>query len=141
MFLLFLTCVGFGCRPNSTGIPTGTMTAHRVSLVRLIAVPEIYHNKVVDVAGYLVLEHEGNVLYLDDLHYQHKLSNNGIWLDTNTTAIVDWQRFNKQYVEILATFDSEGSSDQTLFSGKLQTIRDINLIPVSKTDQGPRTDE
>jgi len=105
------------------------MTVHRVSLIRLIATPREYHGRVVYVAGYLVLEHEGNALYLDELHHRHQLLNNGLWLETNTTAKVDWPKFNRQYVEVLATFDADSPTDQTLYSGKLREVRGVSLIP------------
>lgn len=126
-FILALVCQG--CRQHDTGISTGTMTVHRVSLLRLIAAPKEYQGRVVYVAGYLVLEHEGDALYLDELQYKHQLLNNGLWLETNTTDNVDWPKFNKQYVEVLATFGTDSSSDQTLYSGKLREVRGVSLIP------------
>ena len=130
LFLGFIFClITQGCRPSDDGISTGKMKVRRVSLIRLISTPKEYQDRVVYVAGYLVLEHEGNALYLDELQYKHQLFNNGVWLDTNTTVNVDWAKFNKQYVEVLATFTDDSSGDQTLYSGTLQKVLGVALVP------------
>lgn len=130
LFFVFIVCLVFqGCRPADDGISTGKLKVRRVSLIRLISTPKEYQDQAVYVAGYLVLEHEGNVLYLDELQYKHQLFNNGIWLDTNTTVNVDWAKFNKQYVEVLATFTDDSPGGQTLYSGTLQKVLGITLAP------------
>ncbi|GGG55190.1 hypothetical protein [Epilithonimonas arachidiradicis] len=46
---------------------------YNVSLIKLISNPEKYHNKPIQVIGYLHLEFEGKAIYINELDYKHSL--------------------------------------------------------------------
>lgn len=50
------------------------------SLVKLIANPEVYNGKTVQIIGYLNLEFEGNAVYLHREDYENGLTGNGFWV-------------------------------------------------------------
>ncbi len=52
-----------------------------ISLIRLIATPERYDGKVIQVEGFLNLEFEGNAIYLHKEDYENSLCKNGFWVD------------------------------------------------------------
>ena len=99
-----------------------------VSLVKLIANPERYEGKVIQVVGYLNLEFEGDAIYLHKEDYEHGLIGNGFWLDFSgplkkTDEIVN----SKKYVIIVGRFDSKSHGHMGLFGG---TLKDISRLDV-----------
>jgi len=52
-----------------------------VSLIKLIATPEKYNGKRIQVIGYLHLEFEGNAIYLHKEDEEAGLSKNGFWVN------------------------------------------------------------
>jgi hypothetical protein len=55
-----------------------------VSIVQLIATPEKYDGKVVQVMGFLRLEFEGNAIYLHEDDYTHAIYKNGLMIVINS---------------------------------------------------------
>jgi len=51
-----------------------------ISMLRLIVTPEKYHNKTVQIIGYLNLEFEGNAIYFHKEDYENGSSRNGMWV-------------------------------------------------------------
>ena len=58
-----------------------------VSLIAIIADPHKWHGEVVRVTGVIVIEHEGNALYLSREHRRMMVLKNAIWLDFDETVI------------------------------------------------------
>ena len=52
-----------------------------VSLVKLIANPEKYNGKRIQVIGYLHLEFEGNAIYLHEEDFKRRISANSFWVE------------------------------------------------------------
>jgi hypothetical protein len=52
--------------------------AEKISLIQLIANPEKYDGKVIEVKGFLSLEFEGNALYLQKDDYEYFNRKNGV---------------------------------------------------------------
>lgn len=92
------------------------------SLIQLIANPEKYDGKFVRVIGYLLLELEGNALYLHREDYEAQLVKNAIGVDPNSDMEKDRGKFDRKYVLLEGIFDARNLSHMGLFSGELRKI-------------------
>ena len=95
-----------------------------VSLVQLIANPEKYHGKRVQVVGYLNLEFEGNAIYLHQEDFTNNLVKNAFWVDFSERVKQEKKLtdYNKKYVIIIGLFDMNLKGHMSLFSGELKDI-------------------
>lgn len=105
-------------RPFDLGISENT------SLIRLIATPEKYDGKTIQVIGYLHLEFEGNAIYLHKEDYENGLSENSFWVSfskqiTKQKNIMD---FSDKYVIIIGTFKMDDKGHMGMFGGTLENI-------------------
>src|SRR5215471_15964166 len=75
-----------------------TKSAELVSMVQLIASPEKFDGKVVQVIGFLRLEFEGDVLYLHADDYKNRINKNGLWVSRNKTMTDSADQLNMHYV-------------------------------------------
>jgi hypothetical protein len=97
-----------------------------VSLVKLIANPEKYNGKTIQIIGYLNLEFEGNAVYLHKEDYEHGLTRNGFWVDFSGPIKENKKlAFSKKYVIIVGKFDMKRHGHMSLFGG---TIKDISRL-------------
>jgi len=134
VFLLVLSSISCSSKTErnsdfkeATGTP-GPIEEYDVSLVRLIANPEKYDGKTIQVIGYLNLEFEGNAVYLHQEDYEHGLTNNGFWVDFSG-SIKEKTKLDcsKKYVIIVGKFDMKRHGHMSLFGG---TIKDITRLDV-----------
>jgi hypothetical protein len=97
-----------------------------VSLVSLLAAPERYDGRKVEVEGFVTLDFEDSSLHLDEAAYKAGLRRNAIWLDRpkwlKATAT---HRLNRRYGEVAGTFDASASGHMGLYSGALTHLRRI----------------
>ncbi len=95
-----------------------------VSLVQLIATPERYHGKFVQVVGYMNLEFEGNAIYLHREDFDQRLTRNSFWVEFSEEIRKqkNLENYNKQYVIIIGTFDMESKGHLGLFGGEITNI-------------------
>jgi hypothetical protein len=100
-----------------------------VSLVKLIANPEKYDRKRIQVIGYLHLEFEGNAIYLHQEDYKYGISENSFWLEFSSklTKKRDLKRFNNRYVILIGTFKSNEKGHMGMFGGTLDNIVRLDL--------------
>ncbi len=100
-----------------------------VSLVRLVATPEKYHGKWVQVVGYLNLEFEGNAIYLHREDYETGNLKNGIWVnipkDLKTKLALS--EYSKHYVIMSGCFDMNSTGHMGMFGGTLNEIKRLDL--------------
>lgn len=116
--------------PNSnSSVPSldTNLFVHNVSLIQLIATPERYHQKIVQVVGYLNLEFESNAIFLHKEDFDNVLTNNGLWVMfsdriRNEKKLTD---YSKKYVILEGTFDMHAKGHFWLYSG---TIKNINRL-------------
>ncbi|HLP08077.1 MAG TPA: hypothetical protein VK178_07915 [Opitutaceae bacterium] len=95
----------------------------RVSIIRLIASPENYEGKCVQVTGFLRIEFEGNALYLAETDYRHRIGKNGLWVDASDERLRELSNFSGHYVLIEGVFEPDDTGHMGAFSG---AIRDVN---------------
>jgi hypothetical protein len=109
----------------TSGFAAGTVRhdAMGVSLIRLIAAPQEYANRVVRVMGYLKIEFEGNAIYLHQEDREHGLYKNGLWLEAPGEMMKELQKLSGRYVLIEGVFEPKNTGHGGLFSG---AIIDIN---------------
>lgn len=93
-------------------------------LIRLIANPEEYNGKMIQVAGYLHLEFEGNALYLHENDFKHNIYENSFWVNFSDKLregknIMD---YNNKYVYIIGTFNMNFKGHLDMFGGSIDNI-------------------
>ena len=101
-----------------------------VSLVRLIANPERYHNQRVRVLGYLVVEFEGTGIYLSKQDADHGIMVNAFMVAFDRTKIpFDGPhgpvRFANQYVCLEGTFDMENPAP---WQGTIANVDSVHIL-------------
>lgn len=100
------------------------------SLIKLIANPEKYDCKMLQVIGYLHLEFEGNALYLHQEDFKNNIYNNSFWVDfseklTQGKNIMD---YNDHYVYIIGTFKMNDRGHLDLFGGTIEDIVRLEFV-------------
>ena len=100
-----------------------------VSLVKLIANPEKYNGKRIQVIGYLHLEFEGNAIYLHEEDFKRRISANSFWVEFSSklTKKRDLNKFNDKYVIIIGTFNVNEKGHMRMFGGTLDDIVRLDL--------------
>ncbi len=139
IFLLFsLATIGcYGQKPTKDSLDTpppiiklGTSDGeYDVSLIKLIANPEKYNGKTIQVIGYLNLEFEGNAIYLHKEDYENGLTRNGFWVDfsKDIQSKKTLKDYSKRYVIIVGTFDMKELGHMSLFGGGFKNISRLDI--------------
>ncbi len=106
--------------------------AEVVSLVQLIATPEKYHGKRMQVIGYLHLEFEGDAIYLHKEDYDHGIEANAIWVNfaDKLEKKKNTKDYSDKYVIILGTFNMNDRGHLGLFSGTFDNIVRLDKWPM-----------
>ena len=110
--------------------PRNPCEIYSLSLVELIARPEIYDGHRVLVRGFVTLEHEDNGLYLSSEDAAIPIRKNGLWLDLPSRAAEGSQLFlwNRRYVLVEGTFSALNSGHMDLWSGAILDISRYRAI-------------
>lgn len=96
-----------------------------VSLVRLIARPELYDGKLVQVVGYGAFDYEGTAVYLHAQDHAHGVLANSVWLSLGEK----WKgRLGAQprYVVVRGVFRAGNRGHMGLASGALENIERLD---------------
>jgi hypothetical protein len=101
----------------------------QISILQLIATPEAFNGKEVQVIGFLRLEFEGNVLYLHEEDYTHHIYKNGLWLRPNAKMKANTDKLNLHYVIIKGRFNARDKGHMGLGSGTITEIRGADIWP------------
>ena len=99
----------------------------QLSLVKLIANPEKYDDKMILVDGFLRLEREGDVLYLHEEDYKYHLFKNGIWVVQNDLLMTKAGDLSNKYVTLVGTFGCRFKGHRSITSGSLNDITAAHL--------------
>lgn len=123
---------------NSSVNPNDTFTYEmlfdenfHVSLIRLIATPEKYHNKLIHVSGYLDLEFEWDALYLHKEDYENGMCKNALRVSFSGTlkAETNIMDYKSRYVSIIGVFNMNETWHGWSFSGAIQKISRLDARP------------
>ena len=94
-----------------------------VSLISLVANPEMYSGRTVAVSGYFSYETENVALYLDAESYRAGIIKNAIWLKFRSD--VDFTPYKYQYVNVIGEFSVLDEDSYIPFSGILTVSGDM----------------
>ncbi|WP_342332533.1 hypothetical protein [Pedobacter sp. FW305-3-2-15-E-R2A2] len=100
----------------------------KVSIVRLIAAPDLYHKKTVQVKGFVNIDFEDCVIYLSKEDFEHGLYKNGISIDLSKDEFKKLTGFDEQYVLLEGIFDKTNNGHMDNFSGSISHVTDIALL-------------
>jgi len=118
-----------GClKDNNLHLKEGVTSSvdFNVSLVRLIATSERYHERKVQVEGFMNLEFEGDAIYLHKEDYERGLTKNGFWVTfSDKLDRKEINKLNKGYVLIEGTFNKDRCGHMGLFGGEIYEITRI----------------
>lgn len=106
---------------------TGTAFAQSVapintSLIQLIASPNEYDGKRVQIVGFVRLEFEGNAIYLHQDDDVHGILKNGLWLNVEKLPKATRLQVDGRYVFVEGIFSMEDRGHLGLWSGALHDI-------------------
>lgn len=97
--------------------------AESVSLIGLIADPEKYDRKRVQIIAFLRLEFEGDALYLHRDDLENGITKNGIWLDRpKDLSQKQAEAVDQRYVICEGIFNARVHGHMGLFSGSLTHV-------------------
>ncbi|MEP0365603.1 MAG: hypothetical protein ABJN36_08975 [Cyclobacteriaceae bacterium] len=109
------------------------IVVYSISLIKLIATPEKYHNKEVIVSGFLNLQFEGTAIYLHEDDCQNGLNKNGFWVNFSDNVTKEQLSIsNQNYVTLRGTFDMERAGHFGLWSGTIKNI--TSVTPLSEKE-------
>ena len=105
-------------------------SADNLSIVQLIANPERYDGKRVQLIGFLRIEFEGTAVYLHREDYERGIEKNALWINIPTgMSKAQSDAVNGQYVICLGTFDPAHHGHMGLFSGEIKNVERLQLWP------------
>ncbi len=106
-----------------------------VSVINLIATPEKYNNKYIQVEGYVHIKFEDMALYLSKESADYLNGQNAIWLDFNKDFLkiepqnyTNLWNFDCKYVLIEGVFDKNDSGHMSSFAGSINNVRRIKVM-------------
>jgi hypothetical protein len=106
--------------------PQRTPSVILVSMIDLIAKPELYHHKRVHVLGFLRLEFEGNALYFSRVDAEYRNTKNGLWVEVDPKG--PFGTLNNKWVRVEGEFDRDDKGHLGIFSGTIKTIKRVEPL-------------
>ena len=115
-------------------------SADHVSIVQLIANPERYDGKHIQLIGFLRIEFEGTAVYFHREDYEQGITRNALWVNIPTAmSKAQSDAVNGQYVICLGTFDAAHHGHMGLFSGEIKNVERLQLWPSHAMLDGMRS--
>jgi len=117
-----MTLIGFlillsSFPPQDIGMPEPQL----VSMIRLIQVPEEFHEKKVRVVGVAALEFEHKAVYVSSEDHRNSVTKNALWLDVELTE--ESKALDSKYVLVEGTFDMASQGHLKMYSGTIHVER------------------
>lgn len=88
-------------------------------MVALLANPHRYDGKAIQTTGFVVIEFEGDAIYLHQEDAEHLIDKNGIHLQLSESQRVQFKHANMRYAIVAGTFIAD---DRSEWSGELTKI-------------------
>ena len=101
----------------------------------LIAQADSQKTKRVQVQGFLVLDFEGERLYLHKEDYEDQLFMNSLYLALSPEQKMQYKALDKSYVTVEASFHGRRNTED-IFSGSLFNVREIRSLSPRRTVPG-----
>jgi hypothetical protein len=105
-----------------------------VSILQLIAQPELFQGVRVQVVGFVSIEREGTAVYLHKEDYLQGLTANAVWLDLERARVNLPQKSGYTIVE--GRFDRTQHGHMGMFAGGIDQIDRLTPMP-SRADFAP----
>ena len=115
-------------RNDERGLTSSPQQPLDVSLVALIAQPDLYHGHHVRVKGFYRNEFEGTGIYLHREDYEQGLAKNGLWVHRSSAE------HDLSYVLIEGRFDAEMTGHLGLWSGSIDDVTRMIPWPPTRRD-------
>ena len=130
-WVLFFTIAALtvSCSHEEPLAPVVADEPQHVSLVQLIATPDVYHNRVVRIVGFCRLEFEGDAVFLHREDSESSISKNGIWLNVGSPIPEEQQSLSGEYVLLEATFLADRKGHLGAYSGEFDDIQRLERWP------------
>ncbi|WP_423146448.1 hypothetical protein [Rubrolithibacter danxiaensis] len=99
-----------------------------ISLIRLIATPEKFDGKTMQVIGFLNLDREAPVIFLHKEDYENYINGNSILIDLSGdfTKTKNLSNYDKKYVIIEGTFEMDKRGRFQMYGGTISNITRID---------------
>jgi hypothetical protein len=103
------------------------------SLILLIARPELYDQKRVQVVGFVNFEFEGNGLYVSRGDWENNNTKNGLWIDPpgESIGVTSTNLPNQRFILVEGTFRADRRGHMDLWSGAIEYV--TRLEPWGRT--------
>ena len=112
---------------------TGACGMWGVSLVQLIARPDLFDRKTVQVIGFVNFEFEGNGLYLSREDWDHLIVRNGVAIELphgfETDSGPNGKRPNQRYVLVEGVFNARRAGHMGDWSGSIDSVSRLQPWP------------
>ena len=109
-----------------------TEKAHEVciaSLVSVVANPQRFGGRTIQVVGFVTLRFEDNALYLSREAAEVSDSSSAVWLDVGGLTLSRPQDFDRRYVILAGRFNAENRGHLGMFAGTIETISRLERWP------------
>ncbi|HSU12649.1 hypothetical protein [Longimicrobium sp.] len=120
------------CPRGDAGPPR--CSVYPASLVELIARPERFDGKRVQVTGFVRIEFEGNAIYLSREDWEHGLYRNGLWINPPDSLRIRGAPAGYMIVE--GTFRAANRGHMGLWSGAIVQV--MRIDPWNATSAPPK---
>lgn len=101
----------------------------RVSLVQLIATPERFEGKFVEVSGFLHLGFESSALCLHRDDCENRLYENSLWVSLSVEMQTQEKEINNRYVTLAGKFTSAFKGHLGLWPAAISDVNWAHRIP------------
>lgn len=98
-----------------------------VSMVKVIANPEKFDQRVVSLVGFLRVEAEGTALYFSAEDYQHGVSENALHVQLTDQIRKDVEKLDMNYVRLEGAFDARHLGNLPFPSGEITRLSRCDL--------------
>jgi len=101
-----------------------------VSIVQLLANPQAYEGRTVEVSGFVNLEFEGNAIWLHEEDFRRSLYQNALWLDVSEAECADANgKPLSAYASISGTFTAKSHGHMGLWPGEITVTGSCFPLP------------
>lgn len=117
---------------EATKFGSANQNVLEVSIINLIATPDIYDGKLVRVEGIAGLTFEGDGIFLSTEDYKHDILKNGLRINLNYEVLKAkrnmLERFNGKYVLVEGIFNKNDKGHNRIYSGSIDSINRYELM-------------
>ncbi len=118
-----------GAATTSAATTTSPTQPESVSLVRLIATPQLFDSKIVRVVGFCRLEFEGNALYLHREDFERVLLTQAVQLDVPWPLPDGYRELTDTYVIVEGRFNSKRKGRTGAYAGEIGDLKRFDRHP------------